>query len=656
MAQIGEGVEKADAGRRWTDQDAWALALKISLAILPSVLAFVAVVITLRLTPETTSTSGTVGWILFAAVVGFIVATISSKLTVRVLPLAALLRLSLVFPDQAPSRLKLAIRASSPKKLRAEVESARHHGLSSDTTEAAEQVLLLTAALGEHDRRTRGHSERVRLFARLLGEEMGIEGADLERLQWGALMHDIGKLTVPTEILNKPSKLDDAEWTIMSSHAAAGRDLAAPLHPFLGSFVSAADGHHERWDGTGYPSGLRGLEIPLPARIVAVADAYEVMTATRAYKKPMSAEAARAELTACAGTHFDPDVVRAWLNVSVGDVKRAAGPAAAFGSLPVIGELVALAGRTASAVATLPATVASAAPAAATAGAMTVAAVAAPNAVTAGPDLALDLRPSITSPQDEEQAAPSESSSTTAATKPSTSAPADSATNSSNQTTTMAALVSGANDPTTSAPSTTPPFGSATSSSSAPASQPTTTRAPTTAPSTTSTTTSTTAPPSPTSSPSAAEQGFFTASSGAALTPAGNLGAATDLTPGGPFADGSFLFLDPQQTLTDDVNVDGTTLAAGTVICVHLFVTSGEDKPRTWQLDFDREVLAVSGEAETLEATDFLQADGVSYGDSQSRALGSKDDVSIIRSGSRARVKIDRASSGSTRIFVDCAA
>lgn len=371
--------------------------LRIGSTVAPTLVALATVLFLLRVIPEAKTKAGGVGWIVAIAGVAFAVTSATSRFTVKLLPLAALMRLSLVFPDQAPSRLKLAIRASSRKGLSDEVESARHHGLSSDATEAAGQLLLLTSALGEHDRRTRGHSERVRLYARLLGEEMGLVGEDLERLQWGALLHDVGKLTIPSEILNKPDDLDQTEWAIMAGHAAAGGELTAPLHPFLGRFVQAADGHHERWDGSGYPLGLEGEAIPLAARIVAVADAYEVMTATRTYKRPMSSQAARTELTACAGTHFDPNVVRAWLRVPVGDVNRAAGPVAMLAGLPLIGQLAALFARAASRISTIPGAVATIAPAAATASAMAIAVTAGQPFPTAPNRIAFDVPTTIQS-------------------------------------------------------------------------------------------------------------------------------------------------------------------------------------------------------------------------------------------------------------------
>lgn len=330
---------------RWSDRQWAGTALRFAIAIGPTVVAAALVYVLLHVTQEPVGFTPAVIRLILISLIGYVVARATTALAHRLLPLAALLKLSLVFPDQAPSRFRLAVKASSTKMLQREADRARVEGLSSDQTVAAEQIILLTAAVGAHDRRTRGHSERVRLYAQLLGEQLGLSDDDLARLQWGALLHDLGKVRVPTEILNKPGKLDEEEWAVMSSHPAAGRELIGPLAPFLGEWAAATDAHHEKWDGSGYPLGLAGTRIPQAGRIVAVADSYEVMTAARAYKKPMSPEAARAELTASAGTHFDPTLVRAFLDISVGRLRTAAGPLAFALSVPLYAELGGLGAR-----------------------------------------------------------------------------------------------------------------------------------------------------------------------------------------------------------------------------------------------------------------------------------------------------------------------
>ena len=169
--------------------------------------------------------------------------------------------------------------------------------------------------------------------------ELGLSAAERSKLQWAALIHDIGKITVPAEILNKKGAPTKREWEILRTHPANGEALAAPVAPWLGEWVHAVGGHHEKWDGTGYPRGLAGAAIPRAAAIVAVADSFEVMTAVRSYKKAMPLADARAELTRCAGTHFDPDIVRALLNVSIGRFRGAMGIFAGLAHVPFIGPL-----------------------------------------------------------------------------------------------------------------------------------------------------------------------------------------------------------------------------------------------------------------------------------------------------------------------------
>ena len=135
-------------------------------------------------------------------------------------------------------------------------------------------------------------------------------------------------------MLNKRGRLTPHEWEQIKQHPAIGARLTRSLEPWLGDWVRGVGEHHERWDGDGYPAGPAGQEISLAARIIAVADAFDVMTAARSYKDPLPAEAARAELVRCAGTQFDDAVVRAFVAVSIGKLRRIMGPSAAAGADP----------------------------------------------------------------------------------------------------------------------------------------------------------------------------------------------------------------------------------------------------------------------------------------------------------------------------------
>jgi putative nucleotidyltransferase with HDIG domain len=202
---------------------------------------------------------------------------------------------------------------------------------------AASEILALVAALSAHDRKTRGHSERVRAFTDLLAGELRLPEAERDRLRWAALLHDIGKIHVPARILNKAGRPDAREWERLQAHPAMGARIAEPLMTWLGPWGRAIEQHHERFGGGGYPHDLAGDEISLAARIVSVADSFEVMTAARSYKRPMSVPAARRELAACAGEQFDPAIVRAFLNVSLGRLWWRVGPMSWAALAPILG-------------------------------------------------------------------------------------------------------------------------------------------------------------------------------------------------------------------------------------------------------------------------------------------------------------------------------
>ena len=281
-----------------------------------------------------------VGWFAVLVAVAVVVVLLVDRLARRFLPLAWLFTLMMAFPDQMPSRLLTARRAASRRARRRALDRLAQGGtLGADAGEASEAALVLVAALGAHDRRTRGHSERVRTFADLLAKEAGLSDDERDRLRWGALLHDIGKLSVPGAILNKPDRPDEQEWAQLKRHPEEGAHLVEPLVAWLGPWASSVAEHHERWDGRGYPRGLAGEDISLGGRILAIADAYEVMTAARAYKVPMSAAAAREELVASAGTHFDPALVRAFMGISLGALWWAAGVSALLAQIPLLGRV-----------------------------------------------------------------------------------------------------------------------------------------------------------------------------------------------------------------------------------------------------------------------------------------------------------------------------
>lgn len=320
----------------WQPRPVLGAVVQVSAMVVPVAAAIATSALLSRQLPAPETWPGRIASFAFLMVVSSIVLVVVDRGARRLLPLAALLRLSMVFPDHAPDRLKVA-RNSGTRDLERRLHHARHDGLGDTPAEAAERILSLAAALSSHDRRTRGHSERVRMYTDLIATELKLPRADIDRLRWASMLHDIGKLEVPQAILNKPGKPTPGEWAHLHRHPEVGFKMTEPLHDWLGDWAITIEQHHERYDGAGYPKGLKGDQISLGARIVAVADAYEVMTTVRAYKKAMAPAAARAELAKQAGSQFDPVIVRAFLNISLGKQRWVAGPVTWLGQLPFIG-------------------------------------------------------------------------------------------------------------------------------------------------------------------------------------------------------------------------------------------------------------------------------------------------------------------------------
>ncbi|HSB02456.1 MAG TPA: HD-GYP domain-containing protein, partial [Anaerolineales bacterium] len=160
------------------------------------------------------------------------------------------------------------------------------------------------------DRETEGHSLRVSRLTCLLGEEIGLSGHQLKALERGALLHDIGKIGINDDILHKPGKLTDDEWKVMRIHPDIGARIVEGI-PFLQDTLPVIRYHHERWDGSGYPVGLKNNEIPIQARIFAIADVFDALTSRRTYRNKSSAEEAVQYIKEQAGILFDPLIVEA---------------------------------------------------------------------------------------------------------------------------------------------------------------------------------------------------------------------------------------------------------------------------------------------------------------------------------------------------------
>jgi response regulator RpfG family c-di-GMP phosphodiesterase len=172
----------------------------------------------------------------------------------------------------------------------------------------------LAAALETRDTETHGHSERVVSFSLRLGREINLDADTMRSLEFGALLHDIGKIGVPDSILLKPDKLTDAEWVKMREHPNYGKQILRGI-PFLSGAARVVAQHHEKWDGTGYPVGLKGREIDINARIFSVADSFDAMISDRVYRPGRPYEAAAKELDDWSGRQFDPEIIAAFHKV-----------------------------------------------------------------------------------------------------------------------------------------------------------------------------------------------------------------------------------------------------------------------------------------------------------------------------------------------------
>jgi response regulator RpfG family c-di-GMP phosphodiesterase len=181
-------------------------------------------------------------------------------------------------------------------------------------------IIGFAHALEESDRYTRGHSERVAMYARIIAIGLRLPEGEIDRVVKVGLMHDVGKIGVRNDKLNKPGKLTPEELAMFRSHPAKGKRILEPI-PFMRDIVPGCYCHHEAWDGSGYPQGLVGDNIPLIGRIVAIADAYDAMTSDRAYRKALPHEIACGELERCTGVQFDPEIVPVFL-AQIEDYRR----------------------------------------------------------------------------------------------------------------------------------------------------------------------------------------------------------------------------------------------------------------------------------------------------------------------------------------------
>jgi HD-GYP domain-containing protein (c-di-GMP phosphodiesterase class II) len=235
--------------------------------------------------------------------------------------ICARIKVGCVLTQIEPNALSIAVGysiATPTKDIRITITEAEErmyrHKLFEDHSARSSLLTSLQRTLEEKSHETQEHTRRLRELCVKMGKRLQMDRAKIEELMLFALMHDIGKIGVPDDILNKPSGLTEEEWEIMKTHTSIGYRIAS-ASPQLSHIAYAILTHHEHYNGGGYPKGLRGTRIPRISRILAIADAFDVMTHDRPYKTAISKHQAMEELQRCSGSQFDPDLVRLFLEI-----------------------------------------------------------------------------------------------------------------------------------------------------------------------------------------------------------------------------------------------------------------------------------------------------------------------------------------------------
>lgn len=307
--------------------------------VVPAVAGFVVAYAILQIMAPFASLSHLVMWIVVAFLISLVTSVVVGQGVKRVIAKTPLYRKANKFDTEVDVLFSETLRQGNPKKVRREaIKQGLEPGFVDD-------VIQLLDQLKDHERLTRGHTERVRAYASMIGQEIDLSEEDLEALNWSALMHDIGKLDVPNWMLTSPEKPTDEEWEVLKRHPEMALRRLRGLEKSLGETIyHGALHHHERWDGGGYPRGLAGNAIPLFGRITAIADAFDVITHARSYKPAMSIADAREELSAGSGLQFDPRLVAAFLRIGDDELANVSRWSATIAGAAVVGSRLATIG------------------------------------------------------------------------------------------------------------------------------------------------------------------------------------------------------------------------------------------------------------------------------------------------------------------------
>lgn len=302
-----ESTAIADA---WEERLWASRAVSVALFLLPIIAAAAAIRATASLYHHGEGLGGLILWLIQILVVAIVVSHLATRMLARFAPLPALFRLELKWPGKAPSRLKVAFGAPGTGSLgRTLVALPEEEGA------AALKALSMIADRRSQDRKAAVRSFRIAGYADLIASQLELDEEYRNQLRWAVLLHDIGLAIVPPEVLQKRGVFTTSEALLYQRHPNISTRILEPLTKFLGPSFKVAGQHHEHWNGRGYPNGLSRGNIAVPARICAVADAYDAMTWPRRGRALLSDNEACTELLKKAGTQFDPEIVGAMIAV-----------------------------------------------------------------------------------------------------------------------------------------------------------------------------------------------------------------------------------------------------------------------------------------------------------------------------------------------------